>query len=131
MALSKLAVRRLNVLADFMDALPPASRKHFDMDDFLTHEGTGTHPWMAKDKLNLDDLHTCGTSACAFGYACVVPSFRKAGLYIDGHGYYSINAYEFFDLHGDDGHYLFGAHLDVKTPKQWVKRCRQFLREHA
>jgi hypothetical protein len=40
MSLSKLAVRRLNKLIDFMDNLPPKEAKHFDMENWVTHKKT-------------------------------------------------------------------------------------------
>lgn len=55
--------RRLLKLADILDKVP---RKHFDLGCF-----TNSLP---------ENIHTCGTTACALGYAAVDPGFRRAGL---------------------------------------------------
>lgn len=57
--------RRLLKLADFLDKLP---RKRFD----YSH-------WAGKDWGGKSDL-SCGTTACALGWATTIPSLRKAGL---------------------------------------------------
>ncbi len=57
--------RRLLKLADFLDKLPP------DKFDFSKWVG---NDWQGKPNLS------CGTRACALGWGCTIPSFRKAGL---------------------------------------------------
>ena len=39
MALSKLAVRRLTKLCEFMEGLPRKANGHFEMDSFFDHRG--------------------------------------------------------------------------------------------
>ena len=58
--------RRLLKLADFLDALPDErfSFRHFVDDDV----------WKGKTDLS------CGTTACAIGWATTMPMFRKLGL---------------------------------------------------
>lgn len=57
--------RRLLKLAEFLRALP---RKRFDYST-----------WVGEDWKGAPDL-SCGTTACALGWATVVPSIRRAGL---------------------------------------------------
>lgn len=110
MALSKLAVRRLTKLADFMATLPRSANKHFDM--------TST------------EFYGCGTSACAAGWGERVPGWEKMG--------YSYNkSPRFFDIHdsGIDNPWaqLFYDENSIKckTPKQWAKHCRKFIKANT
>ncbi len=57
--------RRLLVLADFLDALPP---RRFDYSS-----------WVGMDWKGLPDL-SCGTTACALGWATAIPEFQALGL---------------------------------------------------
>lgn len=57
--MSNLTVDRLTTLRDFLKTL-------------------GT------DQLDMDRwMHQCGTVACALGWACTIPEFKAAGLYIE------------------------------------------------
>src|SRR3954470_2535007 len=56
---------RLMILADFLDTLP---NKRFEY-----------RHWTGGDWGGKQDL-SCGTTACAMGWACTIPSFRKEGL---------------------------------------------------
>ncbi len=56
---------RLNKLADFLITVPP---ERFDM----------SH-WLSINDFDQSTLE-CGTAACAGGWACSIPEFRKAGL---------------------------------------------------
>lgn len=60
--------RRLLALADFLNKLPK------DRFDYSTWVGSD---WEGKPNLS------CGTTACAFGWATVMPSLRKLGLKLD------------------------------------------------
>lgn len=135
--LSKLAIRRLTKLADFMDALPPEARKHFDMGRWFKHNGMHK----VKDEVSALRKFDCGTSACAAGWACAVPEFRRAGLTISGNdvlydGYSAKDSFTalsvFFDI-PMTGHlgYLFGNTDNIRTPKQWAKHCRKYIRDNA
>lgn len=57
--------RRLLKLADFLEKLP---KERFDFSRWVGNN------WGGKSNLS------CGTSACAIGWASTIPSFRKAGL---------------------------------------------------
>jgi hypothetical protein len=141
MALSKLAMRRLTTLIKFMKSLPASANKHFDMGTYIRH--TGTHEHFGKNLiLSQKDLHTCGTSACALGWAATIPSFKKAGLcLVAGYGVdlmskglrlesYSEDAgCKFFDLNPYEANDLFGARTDLKTPKQWARHAEKLVKQ--
>lgn len=57
--------RRLLKLADFLYELPPTR---------FAYESWVGESWEGKPDLS------CGTTACAFGWATTIPSFRKLGL---------------------------------------------------
>lgn len=57
--------RRLLKLADFLSEFPPT---RFSYESWVGEE------WEGKPDLS------CGTTACAFGWATTIPSFRKLGL---------------------------------------------------
>ena len=75
--LSKLAVRRLTKLADYMDSLPLGASKHFDMGVYYEND---------KDDFDYNAANVgkmeCGTRACAAGWA---GSRRRAATH-GGHG---------------------------------------------
>ena len=58
----------LTELADLLDALPS---ERFIYDN-----------WVRRDWLGDPDL-SCGTAACAAGWATTLPSYRAEGLYLD------------------------------------------------
>ena len=69
-------------------------------------------------------FHSCGTPACAFGYALKHPYFKAQGL-ID---------------HKKVSHPMFGGEeafdavfyaYHIKTPQQWATHCRAFLKTHG
>jgi hypothetical protein len=57
--------RRLLLLADFLEKLPP---ERFNYGE-----------WVGKDWGGKQDL-SCGTTACALGWACTMPEFQALGL---------------------------------------------------
>lgn len=62
---------RLLKLADLLETVDPS---RFDMDR-----------WHSGSRFNENKLKFgCGTTACAGGWACTIPSFKRAGLYISG-----------------------------------------------
>jgi hypothetical protein len=145
MALSKLAVRRLTKLADFMAKLPAPKAQHFDMYEWFTHNRShvigGEHGISSAKDIKEETILKCGMAACAFGWATMVPSFRKAGLTVSmenniayptfrGHLAFEA-AKDFFDIEHSEVHTLFGLDGGDKTPKQWAKRCREFIKENA
>jgi hypothetical protein len=132
MALSKLTVRRLTKLADYMHSLPKEAENHFDMSHFFAH--TGDHPIPIEPKKR--HYFDCGSSACALGWAATMPYFRKLGLQIhDGrllvNGRFSWEWPDIFGLDSTDMGFLFSGFTHIRTPKQWAKRCRKFLRDNA
>lgn len=79
---TETAVHRLTVLADFLDALPTGVfnlsnwiNEEVGM-DFVSDEGTG----QIAANLSTEEMHACGATACAFGWACTIPEFQKLGL---------------------------------------------------
>jgi hypothetical protein len=125
MALSKLTVRRLTKLIEFMEKLPKSASKHFEMAVFLSHEYNDHHHGVPKSQR---DLHTCGTTACALGWAATMPYFRRLGLRfndnltVDGDE-------EIFPVGSQKWDKLFGGSNKDKTPKEWAKRARGLLKE--
>lgn len=136
MELSKLAIKRLTILRDFMRKLPKSAEDHFDMIAWYKHEGLD-HNHLAKDgTITCKTLTGCGTSACAAGWAATIPSFRRAGFkyrpgaLTDG---FTMTPERFFDLEStDDGIYvaddIFYAY-DISTPKEWAKRATEILKK--
>ncbi len=106
MALSKLAVRRLTKLVDFMQELPPESKKKFNMSDMV--------------------FHGCGTSACAAGWAETIPSFKRGGYtYWNGDIYLGIDMNQWSHLFSEE------LALRIRTPKQWAAHCRKFIKANS
>lgn len=142
MSLSRKAVCRLTTLIKFMEALPRSAAKHFNMTTWIAHAGPHSHDF---DRyIRPGDLETCGTTACAFGWAATIPTFRRAGLKVVNsieesgrHDNYTV-AKEFFDLNDWQTGLIFGSSSVsdpnpfrlAKSPKQWARLARRFLREH-
>lgn len=133
MKISKTGFRRLHKLVDYMDSLPKSANKHFDMKTFFHHENP-EHEHLIPDAPTVKDLHTCGTSACALGWAMTVPAFRRAGLELSEDEV--MNSHEVFglpDFWSEDGDELwesfFGGENKDKTPRAWAKRVRRLLKK--
>ena len=135
--LSKLCVRRLNTLADFMDALPPSAQEHFYMGNFFYH--TGDHKHKFGKYITRRDLNLCGTTACAQGWAATIPAFRRQGLRMNARGVVRFNrgredGDNFFAVEDCDrqagAHKLFYRY-HIRTLKGWARMCRKFIRENA
>lgn len=133
MALSKLAVRRLTKLADYMAKLPKSAERHFNMRYWFLHDGAD-HFHDVGAYITPTVLKFCGTSACAMGWAATIPSFKKAGLVVEavkssakpfdrGMKFFDLSAYHFLELFGSDN--------NDKTPKTWAKRCRAFIKANS
>lgn len=81
-----------------------------------------------------DLMHGCGTTACALGWATVVPQFR--GLKMDADYFYLNNrqmepfeaARKFFDIDSEDEDQLFGGGNE-STTQQWAKMARKYIKE--
>lgn len=134
MALSKKSRRRLYTLVRFMANLPASANKHFNMEAWFRHMGEDHHG-LKEGPVNRQHMHLCGTTACAMGWACMVPSFRKAGLRLvnDGTSVGEVRyrgatdgdaAEDFFGIGAFAVDDLFSAMNKDRTPKQWAKRAR-------
>lgn len=145
--LSKLAVRRLTKLADFMNALPRSANKHFDMNHWFDHDGDHVVR-IPQSGATQEHLMDCGTTACAAGWAATIPEFNRKGLkLINGEIRFGrLNASNdyaalknFFNIDRNDASYLFrpnrgwfeGRAVAIETPKQWAKMCRKFIKENS
>lgn len=135
MALSKIAKRRLTTLIRFMSSLPRSANRHFDMESWFSH--SGDHE--IKGAITQRIMRDCGTTACALGWACTIPSFRKAGLHLEvgfrapmyGGVIGLSSATRFFEITGLQSLDLFDGTIEDKTPKQWAKRARGLLKQWA
>ena len=129
---------RLLKLAAFLDNVPP---ERFDLSFWYGRflDG-GSH---------VNDYeyfkNNCGTAACAIGWACTIPSFRKAGLRINPNSDYGENYYtpvyksyreftavnEFFGLEIQDSQHLFFDSSYPErfrtSPKTVADRIREFV----
>jgi len=141
MALSKLAVRRLTKLADFMASLPKSADRHFDMGMWFAHEGDHTHNFSG-NALSRDDLKLCGTTACALGWGATMPYFKRLGLTVSTtngalrfRGKYDphpmVLAADICDIEITQAIYLFDSRSQVRTTKEWAKLCRTFIKENS
>lgn len=138
--LSKLAVRRLTKLADYMDGLPRSANKHFNMRAWFIHEGLDDHGLLPTQSITKRELNLCGTTACALGWAAMCPTFKRLGLGLRAddsvllkgrNRSFEVISKKVFDLPYYDGFEDLFIYLDVNTPKQWAKHCRKFLRANA
>lgn len=134
--LQDITKERLLKLCDYMEALPAEADKHFRMRAYISHNGEG-HRHEIPSAPSIDDLLTCGTSACALGWACTMPEFRSLGLHIDPDGYMpTVDGYNvvFPGLeaeYDDEGHTawadLFEGYNKDETPKAWAIRARGLI----
>lgn len=116
-------LKRLEKLIEYMEGLPKEANRHFSMDTFLEHHGDHKHK---APRSKRDLLHSCGTTACAMGWAATMPYFQKLGLSFRKNGRIGgidviarLMSYEWQEL--------FGGYNRDRTPKQWAKRARKCL----
>ena len=135
MKLSKLAVRRLTKLAKFMASLPKEADAHFNMRWWVLHNDSRHLQYnehgLDEGPLTQKKLLSCGTAACAAGWAATVPSFRKAGFrmrMLNGALEPAITPAHFFDITMEQEHLLFGDSSKDQTPRQWAQRCMKFIK---
>lgn len=144
MALSRKAKQRIGRLVDFMSSLPRSANGHFDMSQWAQHldgDGFAEHGFGKNEVLPAEAPSLCGTTACALGWACSVPSFRRAGLrlkvspivgtrgvpeYAGRTG--SDAAMVFFDITETQAEGLFYA-WTIKTPKKWARHARELVKQ--
>ena len=141
--LSKLAIQRLEKLANYMEKLPKSAAKHFNMGTEFYHSGDEHHDFPFR--LTTHSLTLCGTAACAMGHAATVPYFQKLGLSMDRHGHIQLVTKErhrvgyldaaaaVFDIEIDQAWELFNSSLErtISTPKAWAKHCREFIKNNS
>lgn len=148
MALSKVSKNRLTKLIDFMAKLPNEAKKHFNMKSWVMHQGEwadvlGHHGIKKASDVDRKALIQCGMSACALGWGCTIPSFKRAGLRLaekEGfRGIYLEPVYQgshdldaaksFFRIHAWKADALFGSENLDPSPREWAKRARKLVRE--
>jgi hypothetical protein len=137
-ATTEVGNRRLLKLAEFLRTVP---RKKFDY-----------RSWVGADWEGKQDL-SCGTTACALGWAATMPSFRRLGMRLKTiessmatttyHGYVGLKdsnttdslwvAEQVFGLSYEDASRLFTPSEDEEeaTPKQVAKKIEQFVAKRA
>jgi hypothetical protein len=131
--------KRLLLLADFLEKLPPEKAAHFNMHTWFElgrelDNGElfeGTFEQLCKKK----KLGDCGTSACALGWGTQVPELNKAGLTIkavdeDADAVIDKVFGDGADLDLADGEFSHNElfhDTKIKTPKEWATRCRAWV----
>lgn len=143
MSTNRTYAQRLFKLADFLDTLKP-SRFRYDK-------------WVGDSWQRKQDL-SCGTTACAMGWAATMPAFRRLGLHLfdDGIGVIAMRTKgdgvllgisvctELFNIDAKEAEYLFiplGDRFEVTldetcgmgpsteaTAKQVARHIRRFVR---
>lgn len=123
--------RRLLKLADFLEKLPS---EKFDISNWASNEKFEADSWIAPNMSALEK--DCGTVACALGWACIMPEFRRLGAYLDEGWNPAMKAggvpeEEIFALNcGDGDDDLFYSHDYPETkpgPKDVAKKIRKFV----
>lgn len=129
----RIGNRRLLKLASFLKKLP---RERFDYSCWVRTN------WKGKPDFS------CGTKACAMGWATTIPAFRRLGLYMyylgedaggrirlkrkgqrDIYGGFD-SAGALFHLNNDDAVFLFSATTTNEfkaTPKQVARKLEKFV----
>lgn len=128
-----MRIARLRKLVDLLKALP---RRRFDY-----------NRWVGMDWGGSKDL-SCGTTACALGWAATIPTFRRRGLVLAdrwGMGCVVLRepnrrelegvaaAARFFDLLYEHAAYLFipGPSDEDATAKQVARKIERFIKERG
>lgn len=123
---------RLTILAKFLATIPD---ERFDLGTWAGND----HIAWGGDK----DL-SCGTTACAMGWATTIPEFRELGLHLEKPSSFVRNGFAqlrfgdevafmaagaFMDLNTRETDYLFDpdSYDDGATPAEVVERINQFL----
>lgn len=127
----KIGNRRLLKLAALLRSLP---RKRFDYSK-----------WVGEDWKGAQNL-SCGTTACALGWATTIPSLRRVGLrmqqdsmggYVVLDGINSSDSWEagakVFSLSMEESEYLFtlDSDEDKSTPKQAARKIENFVKRRS
>ncbi len=125
--------RRLLKLAAFLETVP---RQRFDYGNWFNDPfDTALRARLEKRGVRLPE---CGTTACAMGWACSVPSFKRLGLTATTSGTIifgpalggMLSARALFALEGNEPQELFLPENDQEdraTPKYVAKKIRKFV----
>ena len=126
--------KRLLKLAAFLQTVP---RERFDYNTFVGDD------WKGAQNLS------CGTQACALGWAATMPTFRRLGLYLKQTGYPALKgdtrsdafeaAAKLFGISISDAYALFspmynwdtGIDEGSATPKYVARKIRNFVKDRA
>jgi len=125
-------VERLSKLADVLENLPEERAL------MRPPPGKRTVP----TKFKIDTWTSCGTTACAIGYAAIHPWFTRRGLKLQRIGFPTIPVFQgecggmairkFFDLSNRDAFYLFyrdGFYIRDEGKRAVARRIRGFIKE--
>ena len=129
---------RLRALAKLLRRLSPNNaRRHFDMDAWVYQHDSEDEPApVIPSKPTSKNFLTCGTTACALGWAATIPALQAAGLrmrrrvdwtwgglaphhlpqYKGSTG--TVAAARLFGIDQDAAEYLFAGTEFAKTPKK-------------
>lgn len=132
--------KRLLELANYVEKQPKDS---FDTGSWYSHENADhDHGVKSGRALTKQQITACGTTACALGHCAVSPLGQRLGMSLvytpdtfvgaevrlkgmPGADAFKI-AQAIFAISEEDSDYLFGAY-DNMAPKEWAKRCREFV----
>lgn len=126
---------RLLKLCAFMESLPAEADQHFHMRTFIYHQGDHEHEIAVTP--TVDQLLSCGTTACALGWATTIPEFQALGLRFSKGAAHVEGELKVFpgieDEEDDEGRSLWENlfehyHRDA-TPKEWATRVRKLIAE--
>lgn len=123
--LKKETAKRIQKLIAFMETLPPKAGRHFYMGSFLEHTRSD-HMHVVPKKP--EDILSCGTSACALGWAATMPYFRKLGLRFNQQRVLK-GTHVIFPRGSRRWLEMFAGYNGDRTPKQWAKRAKGLLKE--
>ena len=128
--------KRLRTLAKFLLTVPEGN---FKLDTWRNADGDSN---VTDEKLN---SHPCGTTACAVGWACSIPEFKKLGLsmsYTSDRAWTSCPVFagkenwkavnKFFGLAREESEYLFQAdsyywEIGIPLPSDVATRIKNFV----
>lgn len=146
MSLSKVSKARLLKLVTFMSKLPRKTKGHLNMKAWVMHHGDysdviGKHGIVNGDDITTETLIQCGMSACALGWGCLIPSFKKAGLRLEQaealRGPYLQPVYrdardmdaaeDFFRINEHLADQLFGPVGGLTSPQEWAKKAKKII----
>lgn len=131
--------QRLLRLAKKLETIPA---NKFNMDHWMHKDISDYNDYATREDVNGPEqlIKDCKTVACACGWGCTLPSFKKAGLrfdiehqeiaYRNFRGYHA--AAKFFGIDYYDADILFGpeSYPQKVKPKIVAKTIRKFVEEH-